>query len=84
MDKTGITLGVHTDGLVYIFVNGSPQGNGLDIKADVVEGDVFGYVDDNNVVTLQGALADGTYTIKYIMPDGSKVDIGNLVLDTNV
>ena len=78
-----MTLGVHADGLVYIFVNGSPQGNGLDITADVVEGDVFGYVDDNNVIVLNGALADGTYTIKYEMADGSNVNIGNLVLDNN-
>ena len=35
-DKTGLTLGVHTDGLVYIFVDGVPQGNGLAIKADVL------------------------------------------------
>lgn len=80
VDKSGITLGVHTDGYVYIFVNGSPQGNGLDIKADVVEGDVFGYVDDNNVIVLDGALADGTYYVKYKMKDGSIINIGNMVL----
>ena len=79
-DTTGLTLGVHTDGLVYLFVNGVPQGNGLDIKADVVEGDVFGYVDENNNIVLDGALADGTYTVKYKMEDGSVVDIGELEL----
>lgn len=83
-DKTGLTLGVHTDGYVYLFVNGSPQGNGLDIKTDIIEGDVFGYVDENNVVVLNGALADGTYTIKYEMEDGSIINIGNLVLDSTV
>lgn len=45
---------------------------------------VFGYVDENNTIVLNGNLADGTYTIKYEMEDGSTVDIGNLVLDTNV
>jgi hypothetical protein len=83
-DKSAMTLGVHTDGFVYLFINGVPQGNGLDIKADVVEGDVFGYVDENNVIVLNGALAEGTYTIKYEMDDGSTVEIGNLVLDNNV
>lgn len=84
VNKSGLTLGVHTDGLVYIFVDGVPHGNGLDIKTDVVDGDVFGYVDDNNVIVLNGALAEGTYTIKYEMDDGSTVEIGNLVLDNNV
>jgi hypothetical protein len=84
VDKSGMTLGVHTDGFVYLFINGIPQGNGLDIKADVIEGDVFGYVDENNVVVLNGALADGTYTIKYEMEDGSIINIGNLVLDNTV
>lgn len=44
---------------------------------------VFGYVDKNNNVILSGNLADGTYSIKYEMEDGT-IDIGNLVLDTNV
>ena len=83
VDKSGLTLGVHTDGLVYLFVNGSPQGNGLEIKADVIEGDVFGYVDENNNIVLNGNLADGTYSIKY-ETDDETIDIGNLVLDSNV
>ena len=83
VDKSGLTLGVHNDGLVYLFVNGSPQGNGLEIKADVIEGDVFGYVDENNNIVLNGNLADGTYSIKYEM-NGETIDIGNLVLDSNV
>ena len=82
-NKSGLTLGVHTDGLVYIFIDGSPHGNGLDIKADVVEGDVFGYVDENNTIVLNGALAEGTYAVKYEMEDGSVIEIGDLVLDSN-
>lgn len=83
-DKTGLTLGVHTDGLVYLFVNGSPQGNGLEITAETVEGDVFGYVEEDNTIVLNGSLADGTYSIKYEMENGNTIDIGNLVIDTNV
>jgi hypothetical protein len=45
---------------------------------------VFGYVDENNTVVLNGNLADGTYNIKYEMADGSTIDIGDLVLDNNV
>lgn len=83
-NKSGLTLGVHTDGLVYLFIDGVPHGNGLDIKADVIEGDVFGYVDENNNVVLNGNLADGSYFIKYEMEDGSTINIGNLVIDNNV
>lgn len=45
---------------------------------------VFGYVDSANNIVVQGNLADGSYTVKYEMEDGSTVNIGNLVLDSNV
>ena len=44
----------------------------------------FGVVDENNNIILNGALPDGTYIVKYEMEDGSQINIGNLVLDTNV
>lgn len=76
-----ISLGIAPDGLIYVFINGVPVGTGI---PQGQSGDVFGYVDENNTIVLNGNLADGTYTIKYEMEDGSTVDIGNLVLDTNV
>lgn len=45
---------------------------------------IFGYVDKNNNIIVSGNLADGSYSVKYEMENGSTVDIGNLVLDTNV
>lgn len=45
---------------------------------------IFGYVDENNNIIVSGNLADGSYSVKYEMEDGSTVDIGDLVLDTNV
>ena len=45
---------------------------------------IFGYVDEDNNIIVQGNLGDGTYSVKYEMEDGSTVNIGNLVLDTNV
>lgn len=84
VDKNALTLGLHSDGKYYIFVNGTPVGTGLEFSS----GDVFGYVDENNTVILNGSLADGTYSIKYEMEDENgevtTIDIGNLVLDTNV
>lgn len=78
-----LSLGIASDGLIYIFVNGSPVGSGIQQSAGV-EGDVFGYVDENNTIVLNGKLADGTYKLKYEMENGTTVDIGNMVLDTNV
>lgn len=80
--KTGITLGMHSDGKYYIFVDGAPVGTGFELSGN--SGDVFGYVDENNNIVLNGNLADGSYSIKYEMEDGSAVDIGVLVLDSNV
>lgn len=81
VDKEGISLGIASDGLIYIFVNGTPIGTGI---PQGKSGDVFGYVDENNTVVLSGNLADGTYSIKYEMENGDIVDIGNMVLDSNV
>ena len=77
----GMTMGYHTDGLIYIFVNGQPVGNGIELPAG---GDVVGFVDSANNIVVKGDLADGTYSVKYEMEDGSTIDIGNLVLDSNV
>ena len=59
-----------------------------EIAAQVIEmlggNPIFGIVDENNNIIVSGDLPDGTYSVKYEMDDGSKVSIGNLVLDTNV
>lgn len=78
----GLTLGLHTDGLFYIFINGEPVGNGISLPKS--SGDVYGNVDSGNNIILNGDLADGEYFIKYEMADGSTIDIGELVLDTTV
>ena len=79
--KGSLTLGIASDGLIYLFVDGAPVGTGI---PQGQSGDVFGYVDENNTVVLNGNLADGTYTIKYEMANGNIVDIGNMVLDSTV
>ena len=50
---------------------------------DVLSGSVIGVVDTDNTIILTGALSNETYTIKYEMEDGSTIDIGELVLDSN-
>ena len=76
-DLSTLSLGVHTDGLVYIFINGKPVGTGVEF---VTSGDVVGYVDDAKNIVITGNLADGTYTLKYENQDGSTTEIGTLVI----
>ena len=54
-DLSTLSLGVHTDGLVHIFVNGKPVGTGVEF---VTNGDVAGYVDDAKNIVITGDLAD--------------------------
>ena len=76
-DLRTLSLGVNTDGLVYIFINGEPTGTGVEF---VKSGDVVGYVDDAKNIIITGDLADGTYTLKYENQDGSTTEIGTLVI----
>lgn len=63
-------------------------GDKADIAALVIEtlggSPIFGVVDSSNNIVVSGDLPDGTYSVKYEMENGSKVNIGNLVIDTNV
>lgn len=45
---------------------------------------VFGYVDENNNIVVKGDFVDGSYSVKYEMEDGTTVDIGELVIDSNI
>ena len=80
-DYATLTLGVHTDGLIYIFKNGTPMGVGVEVGAS---GDVVGYIDEDNNIVLSGTLAEDIYTVKYEMEDGTLMDIGTLSLVEDV
>lgn len=82
IDKTGAELGIASDGLVYLFVDGEPVGTGIALGNSA---DVWGYVDENNVVTLTGNLTDGNiYAFKFEMEDGTTIDIGEPTLSSDV
>ena len=79
-----LSLGIHTDGLVYLFYNGTPRGSGLEVMTqEVVQGDVVGYIDENNVITLSGILDEGKYSIQYELENGTLVDLGTLNINAN-
>lgn len=79
IDKSSVTLGVHTDGLVYVFVDGTPCGTGISMSVGG-NTDVVGNVDDNNNIVITGYLPDGEYTLKYAYTDGTTSDVGSFVV----
>ena len=90
-DKNGETTATVTNGKDgYTPVRGVDYFTEAD-KAEIVKtvieslggNPVFGIVDDNNNITVYGDLAAGAYSVKYEKEDGSTVDIGQLVLDTD-
>ena len=83
IDRRNITLGLHTDGLIYLFINGAPVGSGIVLPAASVY-EIVGNIDSANNIIITGALADGSYTVKYGMDNGSTLDIGELILDSTV
>ena len=83
IDRRNITLGLHTDGLIYLFINNTPVGNGIALP-QVSINEIVGNIDSNNNIVITGALADGSYVVKYEMTNGDLVNIGDLVLDSTV
>lgn len=52
-DLSTLTLGIHTDGLVYIFLGGKPMGNGLNISGGSIVEPVYGDpVVDNAILSI--------------------------------
>lgn len=49
-DLSTLTLGKHTDGLIYIFLGGKPMGNGLDISGGTIVEPVYGGVLADNAI----------------------------------
>lgn len=81
---TGAEGAAGADGADYVLTEADKS----EIAALVIEmlggNPIFGVVDENNNIVVSGDLPDGTYSVKYEMENGSKVNIGNLVIDTNV
>ena len=77
ISKQNITLGLHTDGLLYLFIDGQPIGAGIEQSMNS-DASIVGYVDNDNNIILTGNLAMGTYIFKYENEDGTYTDIGNI------
>lgn len=79
VSKTGLYLGRHEDGLLYLYIDGVPVGDGVDLPA----GGIDGYITPDKQIVFNN-LPDGEYTLAYINDDGSVVPIGAMEKDTNV
>lgn len=66
--NVGKILAVGTDGNITL----------VDMPEGGASGDVVGVLDEANNILLSGNLADGTYTLKYEMEDGSYTTVGTL------
>lgn len=74
------TLDRHTDGLLYLFVNGKPVGSGVELPT----GGIDGYVDADNNIVVRGLDEGVIYKFYFEMADGSRVEGGELVYDNTV
>ena len=67
VDKTGISLGKHTDGLVYIFIDGEPVGTGLDISSgEITEKDWYVWY-MSNIAPIDGMYNSHSYSNVYVV-----------------
>jgi hypothetical protein len=66
--NVGKILVVGTDGNLVL----------ADMPEGSASGDVVGVLDDANNILLTGALADGTYTLKYEFADGTVNEVGSI------
>lgn len=77
-DGKTLTVKNGKDGQDYILTEADKENIAAMAAARIRDNGVIGYVDEDNNIVLSGNIADGTYTVKYEMADGSTVDIGEL------
>lgn len=80
VDKTALSLGLGSDGLLYIYVDGDPAGEGFQLPE---QGQVRVTVYENNRIVLEGdSVPDGDYEFFYVK-NGKEIKIGDATLDSN-
>lgn len=77
---TGYTLGIHTNGLLYIFYNGQPIGTGISLPSGT-DGDFLGNFDENGDVILSNqSLTNGDYVLYYRDEQGNLHEYANMTV----
>lgn len=72
-DYQTLTLGIASDGLCYVFIKGVPVGTGIPLGAVA---DIYGYIDENNHIVLEGVKNGGEYTYAFVLENGSTIHGG--------
>lgn len=80
--KNGKTGAPGKDGTNYVLTDADKTQIANIVITQLGGEPIFGYVDDNNNIVVKGNLADGNYSVKYEMEDGSTIDIGDMTLGT--
>ena len=78
--KSSLSLGIASDGLIHIFVDGSPVGDGV-TQGKIA--DIYGYIDENNHIVLEGVETGGNYTFAFVKGN-SEIFGGSFEYDTTV
>ena len=69
-----LSIGVHEDGGVYLFIDGVPVGEGI-FFFNGYAGSTQGFIDTSNNMMLPEDMAAGVYTLKYENEDGTYTTI---------
>lgn len=65
----------------HAFVPADYEARILQLEQLVLSGSaIHGVVDDNNIITLSGILASGSYTLRYENADGTTTNIGSIIV----
>lgn len=81
LKASGLSLGIASGGLIYLFVDGYPVGTGIP-QGEIA--DVYGYIDENNHIALKGVKEGGSYTFAFIKEDESTIYGGTFEYDDKI
>ena len=81
LKASSLSLGIASDGLIYLFVDGYPVGTGIP-QGEIA--DVYGYIDENNHIVLKGVKEGGSYTFAFIKDDESTIYGGAFEYDDKI
>lgn len=69
IDKSGITLGVHTDGLMYVFIDGVPIGNGV-ISPSIEAPQIVSFIEEMTDTAKHYILNGYIYSNRKVVIEG--------------
>ena len=83
IDRRNITLGLHTDGLIYLFINNIPVGSGIALPSASIN-DIVGNIDSSNNISITGELGDDTQLNGLDLINNRPIPLGTYKIDTTI